>query len=204
MDVSFDRFFAAPTLESLLEAQRTNRPDPDRFLTFNRNGARPPIFLFPGLSGTPFIYNDLPLAFGPDQPVHVATAIGAGEQDAAVEPTMEGLAEIYKEALLPLLNYTSVILGGIQLRRAGGVSTRPRIAPSRHHRIPLNQFRRCGAWLSRVLALVRPLEEPPHASGGRGQRGPQALRFRPHRQRSATDLPGAGSRSRALEGGAFG
>lgn len=106
------RVLEYPTLGALAAAIHSGVEKGRHLVTLNAGGTRTPLVLFCGIGGFGFFFHDLARQLGPDQPVHVLHAVGAGDDCESARLRVEELAAIYDAEITAVCAHGPVILGG--------------------------------------------------------------------------------------------
>ena len=109
LDRLIERRTIAGIMAALTEGETSSSP---HIVSFNTDGSKPPLVLFPGGYGSLLIYRELPRLFGPDQPVYLARPMGADGAEPPEARSVEGMAAIYERELLALVPEGPLVLAG--------------------------------------------------------------------------------------------
>jgi thioesterase domain-containing protein len=115
MNVTLNQIVAHSTIAGLLSAYGSPlRADSEstHFLVFNRDGARPPLVLFPGVFGNILSYRDFPRLLGPQQPVYLAEPLDPDASEKSGRLSIEEMAARYERELVDLGVGAKLVLGG--------------------------------------------------------------------------------------------
>jgi thioesterase domain-containing protein/acyl carrier protein len=107
------RVLEHPTIEALASCIET--PAPARkghLITVSSRGKATPLVLISGIGGFGFIFHGLGNYLGNDHPLHVLNAVGAENEDEALEHTIEGVASVYEPQILEVCAKGPIVLGG--------------------------------------------------------------------------------------------
>jgi thioesterase domain-containing protein/acyl carrier protein len=111
------RVLEHPTIEALASsigepgdaASKTRR---GHLITVSSGGSATPLVLISGIGGFGFIFHGLGNYLGNDHPLHVLNAVGAEDDDEALEHTIEGVANVYEPQILAACPKGPIVLGG--------------------------------------------------------------------------------------------
>ncbi|HET8934106.1 MAG TPA: amino acid adenylation domain-containing protein [Polyangiales bacterium] len=107
------RVLEHPTIEALASSLGT--PAAKRkghLITVSNRGKATPLVLISGIGGFGFIFHGLGNYLGNDHPLHVLNAVGAEDEDEALEHTIEGVANVYEPQIVAACPEGPVVLGG--------------------------------------------------------------------------------------------
>jgi thioesterase domain-containing protein/acyl carrier protein len=107
------RVLEHPTIEAL--AGSIGAPPSKRkghLITVSSGGSATPLVLISGIGGFGFIFHGLGNYLGNDHPLHVLNAVGAEDDDEALEHTIEGVANVYEPQIVAACPEGRIILGG--------------------------------------------------------------------------------------------
>jgi thioesterase domain-containing protein len=115
MDFPLAYVMEQPTIEALaekLQGPSSSRSVMKHMVPINPGGTRTPMFLVSGAGGYGFIFQELIQRLGPDQPIFVLQAVGSRRERDIRDYTIEEMAEIYEEEILPACGEGPVIFAG--------------------------------------------------------------------------------------------
>ena len=107
------RVLEHPTIEAL--AKEIGAPAAKRkghLITVSSGGSATPLVLISGIGGFGFIFHGLGSHLGNDHPLHVLNAVGADDNDEALEHTIEGVANVYEPQIIAACPEGPIVLGG--------------------------------------------------------------------------------------------
>lgn len=107
------RVLEHPTIEAL--ASSIGAPPSKRkghLITVSSGGKATPLVLISGIGGFGFIFHGLGNYLGNDHPLHVLNAVGAEDEDEALEHTIEGVANVYEPQIIAACPEGPIVLGG--------------------------------------------------------------------------------------------
>ena len=107
------RVLEHPTIEAL--AKELGAPVSKRkghLITVSNGGSATPLVLISGIGGFGFIFQGLGSHLGNDHPLHVLNAVGADDNDEALEHTIEGVANVYEPQISAACPEGPIVLGG--------------------------------------------------------------------------------------------
>jgi amino acid adenylation domain-containing protein len=81
-------------------------------ITMSSGGSAVPLVLISGIGGFGFIFHGLGSYLGNDHPLHVLNAVGAEDDDEALEHTIEGVANVYEPQIVAACPQGPLVLGG--------------------------------------------------------------------------------------------
>jgi amino acid adenylation domain-containing protein len=112
LDVPLATILQHQTIEALVASLRGAGNPAGHIVTLNAKGSRPPLVLVAGMGGYGFVFEGLARFLGPDQPVWILNAIGADDEGADGNTTIENMAAIYESEILGASPSGPLVLGG--------------------------------------------------------------------------------------------